>query len=146
MRQCRSILPNGDLAIVVVAKGLGRVDLSLGPERGPGPVLMSGQGHLGEIGTREARVPVKALISPGSQGVAVARTATTAATTTATGRMTPRRTILLRTPTKVRVLVSLFPLPLRKLGTHPSLLLLLCCYSLLWVLWLVGVLHWTICH
>ena len=130
----------------MVAKGLGRADLAPGPGEDPGPVPMSGQGHLREIGTREARVPAKAPTNPGSQGVAVARIATTAATTTAAGRTTAIRTILPRTPTKVRILVSPLPLPLRKLGTHPSLLLLLCCYSLLWVLWLVGFLHWISCH
>ena len=78
---------------MVVAKGLGRADLAPGPGGGPGPVLMSGQGHLGEIGTREALVPVEAPTNLGlSQGVAVATgTATTAAMTTAAGRTTTRR-------------------------------------------------------
>ena len=120
--------------VVVVAKGLGRADLAPGPGGDPGPFPMSGEGHLEEIGMREARVLVKAPTSPGSQGVAVARIATTAATTTAAGRTMAIRTILPRTPTKVRILVSPLPLPLRKLGTHPSLLLLLCCFLLLWVL------------
>ena len=105
-----------------MAKGLGGADLAPGPGRDPGPVLVSGQGHLGEIGTREALVPVEAPTSPGlSQGVAVATgTATTAAMKTAAGRMTLRRRILSRTPAKVRILFSPLPLPLQKPGTHLS--------------------------
>ena len=127
---------SGSLAIVVVVadKGLGRADLDPGPEGGPDPVTDPGQGLLGEIETREAPVPAEAPTGPGSLGVAVAtRAVTTTATTTAPGRTTSRRRTLIRTPTEVRILVFPLPLPLWKLGTHPSLLLLLCCFSPLWV-------------
>ena len=134
--------------VVAVAKGPGEADLALGPGRDPGADPGLDQGHPGEIEMLEARVPVEARTNLGlSHRVAVATgTATTAATTTAAGRMTTRRMILLRTPIKVRILVSPLPLPLWKLGTHHSLLLLLCCFSPLWVLWLVGFLHWISCH
>ena len=115
--------------VVVVTRGPGKADIAPDPGRGPDPDPDKDQGLLNGTGMLEAQALAGATSPSLSQGVAVAtRAAMIAATTTAAGRMTTlRRRMATRTPAEVRIMISPLPLPLRNLGTHPSLLLLLCC-------------------